>query len=146
MTLSFSAVEAQPAKVKTWSISESQGGGFAGNSKSYTLDSTGDLRRMTRTGENFEKIDEKKIAEIGRLVAALKLPGTKLKTVKGVRIYDGIFTSFVINLDGKAYKIEGTSFDDAKYIDLSAKQKATLEKLKEKLGELKVFLPDAMTN
>jgi hypothetical protein len=142
----FSAVRAQTAKLKTWKIIQSQSGGFAGIQKSFTLDSEGNLTRKTKTGENFEKIEAAKTAEIARLVAELKLPGTKQKTVQGRRIYDGIYTGFVVTLDGKEYQVEGTSFGDAKYLALSKKQKATLEKLKAKLDELGGFLPDSTTN
>jgi hypothetical protein len=132
----FSAIQAQALKFRTWKITQSQSGGFAGIQKTFALDSEGNLTRTTKGRENSEQIDSAKVAEIGRLVARLKLPGTKLKTVGGKGIYDGIYTGFVINLDGKDYKVEGTSFDNAKYLALSAKQKATLEKLKAKLNEL----------
>lgn len=142
----FSGAYAQKAKFKTWKITASQSGGFAGIQKSYTLDSEGNLNRNNKGQENFEKIDDAKIKEIGKLVAELKLPATKQKTVKGKRIYDGIYTGLVITLDGKDYNVEGTAFNDTKYLALSAKQKATLEKLKAKLGEIGGFLPDSMNN
>jgi hypothetical protein len=144
--LGFTAVNAQNGKFKTWKIKSSQSGGFAGINKSFTLDSDGNLNRVNKGQENFSKIDESKVAEIGKLIKELKLPGTKQKIFKGKRIYDGIYTGLVITLDGKDYSVEGTSFNDAKYLALSAKQKATLERLKTKLNEIDGFLPDSMTN
>jgi hypothetical protein len=146
MAIGFSAANAQTTKFKTWKITVSESGGFAGINKNYTLDSEGNLNRTNKDQRNFEKINEAKIAEIGRLVKELKLPGTKLKTVKGKRIYDGIYTGFVITLDGRDFRVDGTSFDDAKYLALSKKQSATLEKLKAKLDELNGFLPEMTTN
>jgi hypothetical protein len=139
------AVQAQTGQFKTWKISVSESGGYAGLKKNYTLDNDGNLNRAFKDERNFEKVDDAKIAEIGRLVKELKLPGTKLKTVKGLRIYDGIYRGLVITLDGKDYNVEGTSFDDAKYLALSKNQQATLEKLKEKLLELNSY-PDSMNN
>jgi len=139
-------VSAQNANSKCWKITVSQSGGYAGINKIYTLDEKGNLMRKNKSQENFEKIGEEKTAEIGKLVRELKLPGTKLKTFKGSRIYDGIYTSFVINFDGKEYRIEGTSFDDAQFLNLSKKQKATLEKLKAMLAGLNGFLPESTNN
>jgi hypothetical protein len=146
IALGFSAAAAQNAKFKTWKITASEGGGFAGINKSWVLDSDGNLNRDNNGQENFEKIGESKVAEIEKLIKELKLPGTKQKTVKGKRIYDGIYKGLVITLDGKDYKVEGTSFDDAKYLALSKKQQSTLEKLKAKLLEIQGFLPDSMNN
>jgi len=136
-------VSAQTAKVGSWKITVSESGGFAGIHNSGALDSAGNLTRATKNGESSEKIDEEKITAIGRLINELKLPGTKLKTVKGLRIYDGIYKSFVITLDGKDYHLEGTSFDDAKYLVLSEKQRKVFEKLKSKLDEIGGFPPDS---
>ena len=146
MTVGLLTVEAQTSQPKTWKITVSQSGGYAGIMKSYTFDNDGNLNRVNKSQQNFEKIDAAKTAEIGRLVKELSLPRTKLKTVKGLRIYDGIYAGIVINLDGKDYAVEGTSFDDAKYLALSKKQKTTLEKLKIKLTEIQGNLPDATTN
>ena len=140
------AANAQNAKFKNWVITSSQSGGFAGINKSFTLDSEGSLNRKNRGVENFRKIDQAKINEIEKLIRELKLPGTKSKTFKGKKIYDGIYTSLIITLDGKEYKVEGNSFEDAKFLALSGKQKLTLEKLKAKLAELDGFLPDSMNN
>jgi hypothetical protein len=146
MTFSFTAVEAQTARFKTWKITVSQSGGFAGIRKSYTLDQKGNLNRVDKTQQNFELIDREKVLEIGKLIKELNLPRTKLKTVKGDKIYDGIYAGLIITLDGKNYHVEGNSFDDAEYLALSAEQRATLEKLKAKLNELNGFLPASMNN
>jgi hypothetical protein len=146
MAIGLLSVEAQTSQKKTWKITVSQSGGYAGIMKSYTFDNDGNLNRTNKDQRNFEKIDEAKTNEIGKLVKELGLPLTKLKIFKGKRIYDGIYSGIVINLDGKDYAVEGTSFDDAKYLALSKKQKTTLEKLKLKLNEIQGFLPDAMTN
>jgi hypothetical protein len=146
IALGVSAVAAQTSKIKTWKITVAQSGGFAGISKSYTLDSEGNLNRENKDQRNFEKIDASKVREIGKLVTELKLPATRLKTFKGSRIYDGIYASLTINLNGKDYRVEGTSFDDAKFLALTKKQKATLEILKQKLEDLGGFPPDAATN
>jgi hypothetical protein len=142
IALGTSAANAQNAKFKTWKITTSQSGGFAGINKTTSLDSDGNLYRVNKNQEEFTKIDDAKLAEIEKLIKELKLPGTKQKTVKGRRIYDGIYNGFVITLDGKEYKLEGTSFDDAKYLALSRKQEATLEKLKAKLRAIKGYLPE----
>jgi len=142
IALGISVANAQDGKFKTWKITTSQSGGFAGINKTTSLDSDGNLYRVNKNQEDFTKIDESKLAEIGKLIKELKLPGTKQKTVKGRRIYDGIYNGFVITLDGKEYKVEGTSFDDAKYLALSRNQQATLEKLKAKLREIKGYLPE----
>jgi hypothetical protein len=144
LTLSFSAVAGQTAKFKTWKITSSKSGGFAGISLSSTLDSEGNLSRVNKSREAVEKIEESKIKEIEKLVKELDLPRAKLKTVKGKRIYDGIYTGFVITLNGKDYKIEGTNFDDAKYLALTKKQTATLEKLKAKFREIGGVLPEEL--
>jgi hypothetical protein len=146
MAIGLLSVEAQTSQKKTWKITVSQSGGYAGIMKSYTFDNDGNLNRTNKDQRNFEKIDEAKTNEIGKLVKELGLPLTKLKIFKGKRIYDGIYSGIVINLDGKDYAVEGSSFDDAKYLALSKKQKTTLEKLKLKLNEIQGFLPDAMTN
>lgn len=144
LTTIFSATaSAQKAKIKTWTITVAQSGGYAGFSNSYTLDNKGNLTRKNKSLENYEKIDDVKTKEIGKLIRDLKLPGTKLKTVKGLRIYDAVYNSFVININGKVYSIEGASFFDAKYVALSAGQKATLEKLKTILKELKGYKSDS---
>jgi len=135
LTVGFSAVAAQTAKFKTWKITSAKSGGFAGINLSSTLDSEGNLSRVNKSEEAVEKIEESKVKEIAELIKKLNLPRTKLKTVKGKRIYDGIYTNFVITLDGKDYKIEGTTFDDAKYLALTKKQTQILEKLKEKFRE-----------
>ena len=142
----MTAASAQSVKFKTWKITVSQSGGFAGINKSYTLDHEGNLNRVSKATSNFQKIDAAQVAEIGRLIRELKLPGTKLKTFKGKRIYDGIYTGLVIALDGREFKVEGTSFDDAQYLALSNRQKAVLEKLKAKLDALPGFLPESMNN
>ena len=134
------AANAQNAKFKKWTITSTQTGGFAGLNNRNSLDSDGNLTRIVKRKETSSRIDQAKIAEIGRLVKELKLPGTKQKTVKGKRIYDGIYTGLVITLDGREYKIEGTSFDDAKYLALSKNQTKKLEKLKAILKELDGFL------
>jgi hypothetical protein len=144
--MAFSAANAQTSKFKTWKITFARSGGLAGISTGYTLDNEGNLNRTNKRQQNYAKIEEARITEIAKLINELKLPGTRLKTVKGLRIYDGIYSSFIITLDGKDYRVEGTSFDDAKYLALSKKQAATLEKLKQKLDELGVVLPEAMTN
>ena len=144
LTMGFSAAAAQTAKFKTWKITSAKSGGFAGISLSSTLDSRGNLTRVNKTQEAVEKIDESKVSEISRLIKELNLPRTKLKTVKGRRIYDGIYTGLVITLDGKDYKIEGTTFDDAKYLALTKKQTATLEKLKAKFREIGGVLPEEL--
>jgi hypothetical protein len=146
MTTGLLTVKAQSSQPKAWKITVLQSGGYAGIMKSYTFDHDGNLNRVNKSQQNFEKIDEAKTGEIGKLVKELNLPRTKLKTVKGLRINDGIYSSIVINLDGKDYAVEGTSFDDAKYLALSKKQKITLEKLKIKLNEIQGNLPDATTN
>lgn len=146
LTFGLSAVRAQTARFKTWKITSSQSGGFAGIRKSYMLDHQGNLTRVDKDRQNFEKIDKEKVLEIERLIKKLNLPRTKLKTVKGDKIYDGIYSSLIITLDGKNYNVEGNSFDDAKYLALSEEQHATLEKLKVKLDELNGFLPDSINN
>ncbi len=146
LMIGFTATDAQTKQCTTWKITVSQSGGFAGIMKSYTLDKEGNLNRINKDQRNFEKIDEARMAEIDKLVEELNLPRTKLKTVKGSRIYDGIYNSFVISLDGKDYKVAGNSFDDAQFTALSKKQTETLAKLKAKIDELGGFQPDATTN
>ena len=146
LAFGFSVAKAQNMRLKTWKITVSQSGGFAGIMKSYTLDNEGNLKRVNKNQQNSEKIEDVKIQEIGKLVKELKLPGTKLKKVGGDRVYDGIYSSLVINLDGTDYNVEGNSFNDAKFLALNEKQKATLEKLKTKLNELNGFLLDSTTN
>ena len=138
--------EAQTEAKENWQITVSQTGGFAGINKSYTLDSEGNLERLVKNRESREKIDDEKVREIGKLIEDLKLPGTKLKTVRGLKIYDGVYSNLTIRLNDREYRVAGTSFADAKYLALSKKQKATLEVLKQKLEELKGFLPDSMNN
>ncbi len=146
LTIGVSTVEAQIARIKTWKITVSQSGGFAGINKSYTLDQRGNLNRKNKKRITFEKIENFKIREIGSLIKELRLPGTGLKTVKGDRIYDGIYSGFVINIDGRDFSVGGNSFYDAKYLALSRKQKATLAELKAKLDELNGFLDDSTIN
>ncbi len=146
MAFGFSAVEAQTSKIKTWKITVSQSGGLAGIRKTFTLDNDGNLNRVNKDQQSFEKIEESRIGELGKLIKELNLPRTKLKTVKGIRIYDGIYSGLTINLNGKDYNVEGSSFDDAKFSALNAKQKVTLEKLKKQLAEFNIFLPDGTTN
>lgn len=135
------SASAQKAKFDTWKITASQTGGFAGINKIRELDSRGNLKQTDKRKETLRKINRRKIAEIDRLVKELDLRGTRQKTVKGDRIYDGIYSQFVITLEGKEYRIEGNSFDDSKYLALSRKQQATLGKLKSKLNELQGFYP-----
>jgi hypothetical protein len=130
---------AQNASFKTWKITSTQSGGFAGINKVNTLDGDGFLTQTSKGRGVSTEIDAAKLAEIVKLLKGLKLPATKQKTVKGRRIYDGIYTGLVITLDGKDYKIEGSSFGDEKRLALSKKQKAALEKLKAKLKEFDGF-------
>jgi hypothetical protein len=145
MAISFSTVEAQTTKFKTWKITVSQSGGYTGIMKSYALDNEGKLVRINKNQQIIEIIDPAKTEEIGKLIKELSLPRTKSKTVKGQRIYDGIYSSLVINLEGKDYKVEGNSFDDAKFLALTKKQKGKLEELKAKFNEINDDLPDTVT-
>jgi len=132
----LTVAEAQTAKFKSWKITSSTSGGFAGIRKACVLDHLGNLNCDNRDEHNYNKIEDEKIAELGKLIRALKLPGTRLKTVKGARIYDGIYTSFVIALDGREYTVEGSSFDDAKYLRLSKKQREIFDRLKALFKEI----------
>lgn len=144
LTVGFSAVQAQ--KYKTWKITVSQSGGYAGIMKSYTLDNEGNLNRINKDQQNYEKIEDSRVRRIERLIRELKLPGTKLKKVGGLRIYDGVYSGFVITIDSKDYNIQGTSFNDAMYVALSDKQKETLKRLNQELAELNGFLSESTTN
>lgn len=126
----------QSKDFRSWKITMSRSGGYAGMLKSYTLDSKGNLTHRDRAKETVEKISKDDVEEIGKMIQRLKLPNTKLKTVKGKRIYDGVYSNFIITLNGKNYNIEGNSFYDAKYLALTERQKEVLGRLYEKLKEV----------
>ena len=121
---------------KSWEITESRTGGFAGIMKSYALDSEGTLSHRDRTTETTTRVSETDISEIRKMLRQLSLPGTNLKTVRGKRIADGFYYSLTITLDKKEYKVEGSSFGPSAYLALTPKQQATLDKLKGKLQEI----------
>ena len=136
--LVFTAIGSFAVSAQTfnnWKITMRQTGGFAGINKVVELDSRGILNRIDKNRQTSKKINRWKIAEIERLLEELRLPGTRQKNVKGEKIYDGIYRETVISLDGKNYRLEGSSFDDSKILALSKRQQRTLEKLKEKLEE-----------
>lgn len=121
---------------KAWRISYSQGGGLKGFSKAYSIDSESNLKVKNNKDETIKEVEKSDLSIIKNLLQQLKLPTTKTKVVKGKQIYDGIYSTFTITLDGKDFRVEGSSFYDAKYLYLTKTQQDTLKQLKEKLSEI----------
>ena len=120
---------------KNFDITIATTGGFAGTADILVLDQQGVLSKRSKTQDANEKLSSGELNEIRELVSKLKLPSASMKTVKGLHIYDGIYKSFVITLDGKKYLIEGTDFDDQQYVALTAGQREIVAKIKAKLEE-----------
>jgi len=123
-------------KIKTWSISSSAFIGLREGSRNFSLDGEGNLKKRSRSGETTAAVAGADLQEIGDLLQALELPRTKNRIVKGARVDDYPYWNFTITLDGKGYLMEGFSFNNETYVVLSAKQKETFLKLKEKLGQI----------
>lgn len=132
------AITNQPA----WKISEWRGGGIRGTVKSVSLDSDGNLNQQNGTKVNNRNVERSLLNEIRKSILDLNLPRTRTKIVKGKRIYDGIYSGLTITLSGKDYKIEGSSFYDAKYVDLTPKQQQLLQQLKEKWESIQTLVPE----
>ena len=133
-------------KFKVWEISEGRSGGRTGRIESSSIGSDGNLIKREGSLKTTKKIDEPDLREIVKLLTELKLPGTKTRIVKGKRIYDGVYGWFTITLDGKDYKLEGSSFYDEKQVALTAAQKKTLDKLKSKLAEIRRIVSSTEIN
>jgi hypothetical protein len=138
----YSASKAQNRtnkKINDWTISSSTFIGLREGGRSFSLDSRGVLnKRSTKDGETSKKVKEDDLREITGLLAALRLPGTKTKIVKGAKVYDYGYWHFGITLDGKYYPMEGFAYNDSRFLVLTKNQKQTFEKLKEKLREIGV--------
>jgi hypothetical protein len=125
--------------LKTWKITSSRSGGIAGMIQGYKLDSGGHYNELSKAKKAIRKIEPATLREISKLILELNLPGAKMKTVKGLGIYDGIYESFTITLGSKDYKLEGSSFYSEKQVALTAKQQKTYKKLQELLGGIKTL-------
>lgn len=123
-------------KIKTWAINYSRFISLREGGRSFSLESQGNLEKRTKNSKTNETVAEADLQEIVKLLAELNLPRTKTKTVKGKKIYDYPYWSFTIEIDGKSYLMEGLSFDDAKFVVLTAKQKGIFAKLKENLNQV----------
>jgi hypothetical protein len=140
----FSYAQAQKLsnkKIETWKITSFQSGGIRGFIESSSFDSDGNFERQHGTEKTNEKFDESFVEEINVLIRELDLPRSKMKTVRGKGIYDGIYSGFTITLNGKVYRIEGSSFYDEKYLAPTTKQKETLKKLSELLVKIRTMPP-----
>lgn len=140
MMMTTALATAGTAQTGDWSISFSETGGFAGLNRGYTIDSGGNFTRFETQGGKLKnkkiKISAGELRKLGRLVRELKLAGTATRTVPGLHIYDGVYTSLVIGDRGVDYRVEATAFDDAEISALNEKQKAALRRLKQYIEEL----------
>lgn len=139
LTFTACPVQAQQSagkKIKTWSISSWAFISLREGSRNFSLDSEGNLKKQSRSGETTATVDGADLQEIGDLLQALELLRTKTRIVKGAQVYDYPYWDFTITLDGKSYLMEGFSFNDQRFVVLSAKQKEAFLKLKEKLDQI----------
>lgn len=124
-------------QIKTWTIYEGKGGGKAGRIDSYSIDGDGALAETKASKTTIRKIAPADLQQLVKLLRDLKLPWTKTKIVKGDGIYDGVYGGLMITFDGKKYKIEGNSFYAEKQLVLTEPQKQILDRLKQKLAEIR---------